>query len=152
MGPLPLLAISAIGKGLQGLATIGAGRLEGKAAANRAQAARIEAEMANIRGIQVREASRQELQTVLGSIGVTRSTRGMSLDSATGQAIDATTRQDLYRREAIAALAERQRQGAALSAAQGYQTAARWALPLSVLQSGGQFAQAADTASMMWKR
>lgn len=146
--PLPLLAIAAFGAAAGGLATIGSGVMSARA--NRAQehAAKIEAKMALLRGKQIGERSREDLATTLGNIDAIRTQRGMSLDSATGRAIEQRTRQDAYRDEGVAVLGELNRAGAAKAAAKGFGTAAKWAVPMAVLQSGAQFASAASYGQM----
>lgn len=143
--PLPLLAIAmAAGSAAQGLATIGSGIMSAKA--NKAQqlGAQIEASMARLRGKQIAAEARGNLLTTNGAISAIRTTRGVSSDSQTGQAIQRRTRQDAYRSEAVAVLGEMTRAGNADMAAKGYGTAARWAIPMSVLNSAGSFASAAS--------
>lgn len=136
---LPLIAAAAVA-GLQGLATIGAGVQSARASKAAELGARIEQQMALLRRVQIQEASRENLATALGTTDAIRTARGMSLHSPTARAIERRTRRDMYRDEAVAALAELTRAGAADQAARGYSTSARWAIPLSVLQSAGSFA------------
>jgi hypothetical protein len=143
---LPLL-FAAAGTALQAGATVMGGIQSSKANAASALGARIEADMARLRGTQTRERSRSQLDTMLGNIDALRTARGASLDSATGIAIAKRTRQDAYREEGIGVLAEMQRQGAADQAARGYSRAARWAIPMSVLQAGGSALQSAAYAT-----
>lgn len=112
---------------------------------NKAQAlaAGIERDTAMLQRTQSMADARQQLQTVLGTIDATRATRGASLDSATGEAIRRRTRADAYRDEARASLAFLTRAGAAEQERRGYRTAAKWAMPLAVLNSIPAFAQAA---------
>lgn len=138
--PLPLLF--AVGAGLSGLATLGSGYMSAKANKGAQLGAKIEADMAMLRGKQIGERSREDLLTALGNIDAIRTGRGAGLDSQTGQLIERRTRKDAYRDEAVAVLGEVSRAGAAQQAARGYGTAARWAMPLSVLQAGGSFADA----------
>lgn len=146
---LPLLAIAAaVGAGASGLATIGSGIMSARANKANALGARIEADLARLRGKQIAERSREDLSRALGNIGAIRTARGVSSDSMTGRAIERRTIQDAYRDEGVAVLGETMRRSAALQAARGYKTAARWAIPIAVLQSGGQFAQAASYGSM----
>jgi hypothetical protein len=107
------------------------------------QAARAEAQMADIRGLQIGENARSQLATVLGNINAIRATRGASLDSATGQAIEARTRKDALRQEAIGVLAEANRAGAARNAAAGFKRSAQWALPMALLQGVNENAKQA---------
>ncbi len=141
---IPLLAIAAAGSALQGFATIGAGYQSAKAAKASELGAKIERDMARLRRTQIGEESRINLATMLGTVDALRSTRGASLDSQTGQMIGRRTRQDAYRAEAIAGLGELNRQSSADMAAKGYRSAARWAVPMSVLSAAGNFAQAAS--------
>lgn len=97
------------------------------------QAARAEAQMADIRGLQIGENARSQLATVLGNINAIRATRGASLDSQTGQAIEARTRKDALRQEAIGVLAEVNRAAAARNVAAGARRSAQWALPMALL-------------------
>lgn len=141
--PIPLLAIAAAGAFAKGVAGIASGFQQGKSLAAQAQAARIEGEFARIRKTQGQANSREQMATTLAAIMGVRSARGAGLDSQTGMAIERRTRQDFYRQEAIAALAETQRAGAAMSAARGLSSASRWAVPISVLGAAGDFASAA---------
>lgn len=110
--------------------------------------AEIEGKMALLRGKQIGERSREDLATLLGNIDAIRSARGASLDSATGQAIERRTIRDSYRDEGVAVLGELMRSGAANQAARGYGTAARWAVPLSVLNAVPDAMQARSYATM----
>lgn len=144
---LPLLFMAAAA-GLQGISTIASGYQQGKANAAQALGAKIEGEMALLRGKQIKERSREDLATAMGNIDAIRAGRGMSLDSATGQAIARRTRRDAYRDEAVAVLSELHRAGAAEQQRRGYASAARWAMPLAILNSAGSFAQAFSYGSM----
>ena len=139
---IPLLAIAAAGSALKGIAGIGQGYMQGKSLAAQAAGAKIERDMALLRGTQIQEQSRAALATTLGNIAAIRSTRGVAGDSQTGQLIERRTMADFYRDEAVARLGELNRASAAGMAAKGYRTASRWALPLSVINSAGDFAQA----------
>ena len=144
---LPLFLMAAA-SAAQGIATI-AGGFQQKSA-NKAQAlgAGIERDFAVLRGKQIAERSREDLATALGNIDAIRTSRGVSLDSATGQAIERRTMKDSYRDEAVAVLSERTRAGAAEQARRGYNSAARWSVPLAVLNSAGSFAQARSYGTM----
>lgn len=145
---IPLLfAAAAAGSALKGIAGIGAGYMSARASKAQALGAQIERDMALLRGKQIGERSREDLLTAIGNIDAIRSTRGVNLDSQTGQMIQARTRKDAYRDEAVATLAELTRAGAADQARRGYSTAARWAVPMAVLNSAGDFAQAASYGS-----
>lgn len=146
--PLPLLAIAAAGSVLQGFATIGSGIMSRRANKAQEAGAKIEADMARLRGKQIGERSREDLATVLGNIDAIRVSRGVSLDSATGDVIRRRTQRDAFRDEGVAVLGELNRASNATMAAKGYASAARWAVPLAVLQSAGSFAQAASYGSM----
>lgn len=137
---IPLL-FAAAGSALKGIAGIGQGYMQGKSLAAQAAGARIERDMALLRSTQIKEESRAALATTLGNIAAIRSTRGASLDSQTGQAIERRTLQDAYRAEAVAVLGELNRASAAGMAAKGYRTASRWALPISIINSAGDLAQ-----------
>lgn len=139
---IPLLAIAAAGSALKGMAGIGQGFMQGKALAGQALGAEIERDNALLRRMQIAAGSRERLATALGNIDSIRTARGASLDSQTGQAIQRRTVEDSYRDEAVAVLAELNRASAAGMAAKGYRTASRWSLPLSVINSAGDFAQA----------
>lgn len=145
--PLPLF-LAAAGSALQGVSTLASGVMSARASKAAAQASRIEGEIAMIRRNQQGAQARQELLTVLQSIGALRSARGVSLDSPTGQVIERATRETAYRQEAIAGLAELNRASAAQQEARGHRTAARWAVPISVLNSAGSFAQAGSYYKM----
>lgn len=108
---------------------------QSKQYANQAQAARIEGEMARIRGTEIGEQSRDQLRQVLGNIEAIRTSRNVSGDSPTAQAIQARTIQDANRNEMIARLAETMRASASDAQAKGYTRAAKWAVPLSYADS-----------------
>lgn len=146
---LPLLAIAAAGSALKGIAGIGQGYMQSRSLKAQAQAALIERDMAMIRSKQIGAVSRETLATTLGNIGAIRSTRGASLDSQTGQAIERRTISDNYRDEAIAILGELNRASAAGQSARGYRSAARWSVPLAVLGAAGDFGQAAAYGQQM---
>ncbi|WGM47648.1 hypothetical protein KOAAANKH_02530 [Brevundimonas sp. NIBR10] len=149
---LPLLAIAAGAAALQGIATIGSGIMSAKANASQKLGAEIEQKMALLRGKQIAERSRQDLSTALGNIQVIQSARGVSNDSQTSRLIERRTMQDAYRDEGVAVLGELNRAQNAGMAAKGYGTAAKWAIPLSVLNSAGSFANAASYGSMAGKK
>lgn len=144
---LPLF-IAALGAGLSAVSTIAGGVQSARANAAQQQGAQIEAAMARLRGKQIGKKSREDLLTLEGNIDAIRSTRGVSLDSQTGQMIGRRTRQDAYRSEGIAVLGELNRAGNADAAARGYGTAAKWAIPLSVLNAAGSAAQSMSYARM----
>lgn len=150
--PLPLLAIAATASALQGVATIAGGVQSARA--NKAQqlGAEIEQKMALLRGKQIGERSREDLATALGNLTVMQSARGVSNDSPTARLIERRTMQDAYRDEGVAVLGELNRAQNAGMAAKGFGTAARWAIPLSVLNSAGSFASAASYGSMGGKK
>lgn len=141
---LPLLALAAGGSILQGVGTLASGYQSAKANKAAALGAKIEGEMAMIRRDQIGEQAREQLASTLGNINALRTGRGVSLDSPTGRAIERGTIQSAYRGEAIGRLAELQRASSASLQARGYNSAARWAMPLAVLNSAGSFAQAAS--------
>ena len=118
--------------------------MQGRAYAAQALGAEIEKKNALLRRAQLQAGAREQLATTLGNIDAVRSARGASLDSQTGQMIQRRTIRDAYRDEAIAALGELNRAQSADMAARGYKTASRWALPLAVLNAGGDFAAAAS--------
>ena len=141
--PIPLLfAAAAAGSFAKGLSTIAGGFQQKAALKGQALGAQIERDMALLRGKQIGERSREDLQTALGNIDAIRSTRGASLDSPTGQMIERRTMQDAYRDEGVATLAELTRAGAAEQARRGYRSAGQWAIPMAVLNSAGDFANA----------
>lgn len=141
---IPLLALAAAGSALQGIATIGAGVQAARGAKASALGAKIEKDMAMLRRTQIGEESRMQLSSMLGNIDALRSSRRAGLDSQTGQMIERRTRQDAYRAEAIAGLGELNRASAADMKAKGFNSTARWAIPLAVMQSAGSFASAAS--------
>lgn len=141
---IPLLAIAAAGSFASGLATIAGGYQSAKANKASELGAKIEAAMARLRGTQIAEQSRERLLSTQGNIEAIRSARGASGDSMTARAIERRTTQDFLRDEAVARLGELNREGNANMAARGYRSAARWAIPTAILQSGGQFASAAS--------
>lgn len=139
---IPLLFLAAAGSALKGAAGIAQGYQKGKALAGQALGATIERDMARLRGVQIQEQSRADLASTLGNIAAIQTARGVSLDSPTSQVIERRTIKDAYRDEAIAVLAERNRAANADMQARGYRSASRWALPLSVVNAAGDFAQA----------
>ena len=128
------------------IATLGAGAQSAKAYKAKALGAEIEQKMALLRGTQIGERSREDLQTALGNIDSIRSTRGVNLDSQTGEAIRKRTMRDMYRDEAVARLSELNRASNASMAAAGYRRAASWAIPMAVLQVGSDASEAAGRA------
>lgn len=137
---IPLIMAAAAGA--QGLSTLLGGAAEKRQLKAQGFAAGIERDTAMLQRKQLMGDARAQLQTVLGTIDATRSTRGASLDSQTGDAIRRRTMADAYRDEGRAALAYLTRAGAADQAQRGYSTAARWAMPMAVLNSIPAFAQA----------
>lgn len=129
--------------GAQGLSALFGGKAAKRQNKAQALAAGIERDTALLQRTQSMADARQQLQTVLGTITATRSTRGAGLDSQTGMAIERRTRADAYRDEARASLAFLTRAGAAEQERRGYRSAAKWAMPLAVLNSVPAFAQAA---------
>lgn len=141
---IPLLALAAGGAALKGIAGIAGGFAQSGADKARALGAQIERDMALLRGKQIGERSREDLQTALGNIDAIRSARGASLDSQTGKMIQRRTMRDSYRDEGVQVLSELTRAGAADQARKGYRRSASWAVPLAVLNSAGSFASAAS--------
>lgn len=141
---IPLLALAAGGSALKGFAGIAGGFAQKRANKAQALGAQIERDMALLRGKQIGERSREDLQTALGNIDAIRSTRGASLDSQTGQMIQRRTMKDAYRDEGVQVLSELTRAGAAEQARRGYRTASKWAVPLAVMNSASDFASAAS--------
>jgi hypothetical protein len=139
--PIPLLALAAIGTGLQAGATLMGGVQSAKANAASALGARIQADMSRLRATQTKERSRAQLDTLLGNIDALRTARGVNLDSQTGQMIEKRSRADAYREEGIAVLGDMQARGQALQAAKGFDRAKRWAIPVAALQAGGSALQ-----------
>ncbi|WP_433942382.1 hypothetical protein [Brevundimonas diminuta] len=144
---LPLM-LAAGGSILSGVSGILGGFQQKKAAKANALGAQIEAQMAMIRGKQIGERSREDLATALGNIESIRSSRGVNLDSQTGQAIERRTVQDAYRDEAVAVMGELNRASNAQMAARGFKSQARWALPMAVVNSAGSFMQAGSFLTM----
>jgi hypothetical protein len=147
--PIPLLAIAAAGSALQGIGTLASGYQTAKANKASALGAKIEGEMAMIRRDQIGEQAREQLASTLGNINALRTGRGVSLDSPTGRAIERGTMQASYRAEAIGRLAELQRASSASLQARGYNSAARWAMPITALNAAGSFGQAAAYGKSM---
>lgn len=115
--------------------TMARGKAEAQAYADKAQAARIDGQMAKLRGVETAELSRQNLYQTLGNIDAIRSQRGLNLDSATGQALDAFTTQNSYRNEAISVLGALNTASADNVAATGYMRTSASAVPLAMLDS-----------------
>lgn len=124
---IPLLA------GASFVSSVLGGAQQRRAALAQAQAARIEGQMAAIRGNQIGEQSRAQLAATLGNIDTIRAARGLAESSQTGDVIRRVTMDDAYRAEAIARLGEINRQSASNMAARGYRSAARWAVPMAAL-------------------
>lgn len=144
---LPLLFMAA-GAAASGLSTLFGGFAQKRADKEKALGAQIERDMALLRGKQIAARSREDLLTMQGNIEAIRSTRGASLDSQTGMAIERRTRADAYRDEATQVLSELTRAGAAEQARRGYRSSAKWAVPLAVLNSAGSFASAYSYGTM----
>lgn len=144
---LPLL-FAAGASALQGLSTLAGGYAASKSAGAQKLATQIEGEMSRLRGTQIAERSREDLATMLGNINAIRTTRGASLDSPTGRAIERGTIQNAYRNEATQVLAERMSSEASRQAARGFAAQQRWAIPLSVLNSASSFANAYSYGTM----
>lgn len=147
--PIPLLAIAAAGSALQGLGTLASGYQTKKANKASALGAKIEGEMAIIRRDQIGEQAREQLASTLGNINALRTTRGANLDSPTGRAIERGTIQASYRAEAMGRMAELQRASSSALQAKGFNSAARWAMPIAALNAAGSFAQSAAYAKNM---
>lgn len=147
--PLILAAGSSIASGISGI--LGGFRQKAAAKAN-AAGAKIEAQMALIRGKQIGERSREDLATALGNIESVRTARGASLDSQTGQMIERRTVQDSYRDEAVAVLGELNRASNAQLQARGFQSQARWALPMAAIGAAGDFMKAGSYAGLGGKK
>ena len=107
--------------------------------------AKIEKEMAKLRAVQISEASRRQLSGVLGTQAAIQATRGVT--GATSDVIRRNTREDAYRSEAIARLAEINRAAASALAQKGYAQQAAWAVPLGVIRGITAFEQ--DAAEVM---
>jgi len=99
--------------------------------------AKLEMKMAKLRGKQIVGESRRGLLSTQGTVKAIRSARGVSGDSQTGQLIESATRDDAFRAEAVARLAELNRASAARMAADGYALQAKWAIPLGVMRMVG---------------
>ncbi len=137
--PLMLMAAASAAKGVS---TILGGFAQSRAFKAQALGAQIERDMARLRGTQIGERSREDLQSRLQNIDSIRTARGASLDSQTGQMIERRTMRDAYRDEGVARLGELNREGAAEQARRGFRTSARWAIPMAVLGAAGDFASA----------
>lgn len=131
--PIPLMAIFAGTSALSLGGKLFGAYQSSKASANAAQAARIEGEMARLRGTQIGELSREQLRQTLGTIDAIRSARGVNLDSPTSQVIEAKTMKDALRDEMIARLGELTRAAASDAQARGYARASKWAVPLAAV-------------------
>ena len=139
--PIPLLLMAAA-SAAKGVTTVLGGVAQARALKAQALGAQIERDMARLRGKQIGERSREDLQTRLQNIDAIRTTRGASLDSQTGQLIERRTMKDAYRDEGVAMLGELNRQGAADQARKGFRASARWAVPMAALNAAGDFANA----------
>lgn len=144
---LPLM-LAAGGSFMSGVSGILGGFQQKKAAKAQELGAKIEAQMAMIRGKQIGERSREDLATALGNIESIRSTRGVNLDSQTGQAIERRTVQDAYRDEAVAVLGELNRASNAQLQARGFRSQARWAVPMAVVSASADFMKAGSYMTM----
>jgi hypothetical protein len=112
------------------------GQAEKQAARDQAAAAQLEADAHKLRGVQIGEQSRDQLDRTLAAISTIRAQRGLSSDSETAQAIERKTVDNAYRNEAVAILGEQNAQQAALWATSGYRRAARNAMPMAWLDAG----------------
>lgn len=121
--------------------TLQAGQLSKAGNKASAEAARIEAAQSRLRATQTAELSRQRLASVLATQQAVFAQRGTSGNSATAQAIERRTIDQAYRDEGAAVLAELNRASASESQARGYSLAAKYAMPLAVLDAAGKAGQ-----------
>jgi hypothetical protein len=112
------------------------GKAQAQAAADQAQASKVEAQMDQLRATQTAELSRSQLFQTLGNIDSIRSARGVNLDSATGQAIERQTTQNAYRNEAVSVLGALNDKQSALWNMSGYSRTAKNAIPLAAIEAG----------------
>lgn len=132
---IPLVAIAATIAAAKAASTIAGGFAQRKAFKAQALGAQIERDTAILRGTQIGERKREDLQSALQTADAIRTSRGASLDSQTGQMIERRTMKDAYRDEGVAKLSEQTRAGAAEQARRGYRSGARWAIPMAVLNA-----------------
>lgn len=143
MDPVTLSAIAVATSVAGAGASIYSGIQQGKALNQQADAARIEAEIAGIRGKQVSASKRDELNRVLAAIDTMRTSRGVGLDSPTGFAIRRKQREDSQFARNAAELSERLRQMQARTKAAGFSSAASLAPVQGFIQAAPQLASAA---------
>lgn len=142
---LPLLMAGSAVAG--GIARMKAGKLEAQGARNQAFMAQLEGKQSRLRGVQIAERAREDLNSNLATVAAIRAGRGLSADSATARAIERRTVEDSYRDEGVAVLAELNRAGASDMQRQGYMTTAKWARPLATIGAIGSFLQAGSYAA-----
>ena len=121
-------------------APIAAGIARSDALKSQAKAAEFEAKISRLRGKQISGQKRVELNRVIAAIDTIRSTRGVGIDSPTGQAIRGATRREAKFARNAAVLTETLNAVRAQTAAEGFRAAA----PFAVISG---FAQSASTLS-----
>jgi hypothetical protein len=142
--PFPILLALAAGTVAAGLgSSFLSGKASAKANAASAAAAKQEAAMARLAGIQSAELHREQLRQTLGAIDAITAQRGVDPNSPTGEAIRRKTQEDAYRDEAVEALGYLSKASASELQAKGYRRASKYALPLAML---GGIADAGRTA------
>lgn len=130
-------------------ASIYSGIQQGKAYEQQADAARIEGEIAGIRGKQMSAAKRDELNRVLSAIDTMRVSRGVGLDSPTSFAIRAAERERAKYAISAQQLGTRLEQFRAQTQARGLEQAASLAPLSGFVQAAPSLASAAKDIGMM---
>jgi len=128
-------------------ASIYSGIQQSKAYDAQSQAARIEGEIAGIRGKQISAQKRDELNRVLASIDTMRVSRGVGLDSPTSFAIRQNERERSRYARGAADLGTRLEQFRSNTAARGYSQAANSAYVGGFLNALPQLVSAAGDFS-----
>lgn len=133
----------AIGSSLvSGFSSIASGLNESAQMRSQAAAAEYNAQISDIRATQISADRKDELNAALGSINAIRSTRGVSLDSATGRAIRNDRRRRARDAENTEVLGERLNGMSLRNEASGLRRASKWAKISGFAKSLPSFAQA----------
>ena len=103
-----------------------------KGEAAQAQQARINAQLAQLQGVESAEMAQSTLQKTIGAISSIQEARGVSSDSPTAQAITGEDQNNAYRNEAIQQLGFLNKAAGYNVQAQGYQMQSNLAIPMAI--------------------
>jgi hypothetical protein len=135
MDPISISLLAA-STALGGFSAFRKGKAQAQEYADKAAAADLEAQGHQLRGLQIAEQSRSNLDKTLGSINAIVAERGGTGDSPTAQVLQRQTINNAYRNEGVARLGEMMQQQANLWQANGYRRASKSAVMSSMLDWG----------------